>query len=104
LYVSEGKVEEIRKLARGKGLIIFIDSNSRSKLWHDTQTNQRDKNLEEFIITSDLLLMNEETSIPTFETIRGRSWIDLTLCNNILAQKLLEDGRADRMKAVPTTI
>ena len=31
--------------------------------------------------------MNEETDIPTFEMIRGRSWIDLTLCNNILAQK-----------------
>jgi len=31
--------------------------------------------------------MNVETSIPTFETIRGRSWIDLTLCNSILAQK-----------------
>jgi len=31
--------------------------------------------------------MNEETGIPTFETIRRRSWIDLTLCNNILAQK-----------------
>jgi hypothetical protein len=31
--------------------------------------------------------MNVETSIPTFETIRGRSWIELTLCNNILAQK-----------------
>jgi hypothetical protein len=32
--------------------------------------------------------MNEETDIPTFETIRGRSWIDLTLCNNILAQRI----------------
>jgi len=38
-----GKVEEIRKLTRGKGLIISIDSNSRSKLWHDTQTKQRGK-------------------------------------------------------------
>jgi hypothetical protein len=82
------KVEEVRKLIRGKGVIISIDSNSRSKLWHDTETNQRGKNLEEFIITSDLFLMNEETGIPSFETIRGRSWIDLTLCNNILAQKL----------------
>jgi sugar/nucleoside kinase (ribokinase family) len=65
------KVEEIRKLTRGKGLIISIDSNSRSKLWHDTQTNQWGKNLEEFIITSDLFLMNEERGIASFETIRG---------------------------------
>jgi len=51
-------------------LILSIDSNSRSKLWHDTHTNQRGKFLEEFII-SDLLLMNEATDIPTFETITG---------------------------------
>jgi len=39
------KLEEIRKLTRGKDLIISIDSNSSSKLWHDTQTNQRGKKL-----------------------------------------------------------
>jgi hypothetical protein len=32
--------------------------------------------------------MNEERGIASFETIRGWSWIDLTLYNNILAQKL----------------
>ena len=83
-----GKVEEIGKLTRGNGLIISIHRNSRSNLWHYTQTNERGKNLGEYIITSDLYLMNEETGIPTFETIQGRSWIDLTLCNNRLAQKL----------------
>jgi hypothetical protein len=81
-----GKVEQIKELAKGKGLILAIDSNARSKLWHDINTNQRGKTLEEFLITSDLHLMNEAKSIPTFEIIRGCSWIDLTLCNNILAQ------------------
>jgi len=47
--------------------------------------NQKGKTLEEFI-TSDLLLRNEATGIPTFETIRRCSWIDLTLGNNILTQ------------------
>jgi hypothetical protein len=51
-----------------------------------THTNQRGKSLKEFILTSDLLLMKEATDISTLETIRGCSWIDLTLCNNILAQ------------------
>jgi len=50
------KVEEIKELTRGKDLILSIDNNSRSKLWHDTYTNQRGKTLEEFVITSDLLL------------------------------------------------
>ena len=31
--------------------------------------------------------MNEEFDIPTFETIRGRSCINLTICNKTLAQK-----------------
>jgi len=79
--------EEIIQLTKGKGLILSIDSNSRSKLWFDMNTNQRGKSLEEFIITSDILLMNEAAGIPTFETIRGRSWINLTLRNNILARK-----------------
>jgi hypothetical protein len=84
---DNGKVEKIRKLTRGKGIIFSIDSNSRSKLWHDTHTNQRGKNLQEFIITSNQFVINEKTHIPIFEIIRGRSWIDFTLCNNKLAQK-----------------
>jgi hypothetical protein len=67
-------------------LILDIDSNAKSKLWSDTCKNTRGRALEEFI-TRDLLIINEATDIPTFETNRGRSWIDLTLCNNILAHK-----------------
>jgi hypothetical protein len=58
------KVEEIRKLTRGKSLIIFLHSNSHSKLWHDTQTNQRGKNLEVYI-TSDLFFMRRKVSPPS---------------------------------------
>jgi len=70
-------------------------------LWHDRYTNQWGKTLEE-LITSDLLLMNEATGIPTFETIRGHSWIDMTLCNKIL-HRTLEGGCVERKKAAPTT-
>jgi hypothetical protein len=80
-------IEKIIQFAKGKGIIISIDSNSRSKLWYDTITNKRGKSLEEFILTRDLFLMNEATGTPTFETIRGRSWIDLILCNNVFVQK-----------------
>jgi sugar/nucleoside kinase (ribokinase family) len=82
LYVKLKDIESLEKiihLTKGKGLLLSIDSNSRSKLWYDRITNQRGKFLEDFIITRDLLLMNVKTSIPTFETIRGRSWIDPTL-------------------------
>ena len=83
-------MKKIINFAKGKGLILSIDSNSRSKLWYDILTNQRGKPLEEFIITSGLILMNEERGIPTFETRRGRSWMDLTVCNSNIAKSTSE--------------
>jgi hypothetical protein len=80
-------IEDMLQLTRGEGLILAIDSNARSKLWSDKCTNTRGRALEELIISRDLLIMNEESDIPTFETIRGQSWIDLTICNKTLAQK-----------------
>jgi hypothetical protein len=52
-------------------LLFSIDSKSSNKQWYDTIKNQRGKFLVDFIITRDLILMNMETSIPTFETIGG---------------------------------
>jgi len=94
-------IEEIIRLTKGEGLLLAIDSNARSKIWSDTYTNARGRALEEYIITRDLLIMNEDSDVPTFESIRGRSWIDLTLCNSTQAQKI-EDGRAERKLVAPT--
>jgi len=71
---------------KGEGLVLAIDSNARSKLRFDKHTNTRGRTMEEFIISRDLQILNKETGIPTFETSRGRSWIDLTLCNSKLSQ------------------
>jgi hypothetical protein len=57
-------------------------------LWNDIYTNKRGKTLKEFIIINDLLVMNEKMEVPTFKSNRGRSWIDLTICNNILARNI----------------
>ena len=35
--------EDILQLTKGEGLIITIDSNTRSKLWFDTYTNTREE-------------------------------------------------------------
>jgi hypothetical protein len=80
-------IEEIIRLTKGKGLLLALDSNARSKIWSDTYTNARGRAMEEYIITRDLLIMNGDSDVPTFESSRGRSWIDLTLCNSTLAQK-----------------
>jgi ribonuclease HI len=81
-------IEEITRLTKGEGLLLALDSNARSKIWSDTHTNARGRAMEEFIITRNLTIMNEVTEVPTFESSRGRSWIDLTLCNSKLAKKI----------------
>ena len=83
-----GTIEEIIRLTKGEMLLLALDKNARSKIWSDTYTNARGRALEEYIITRDLLIMNEDSDVPTFESRRGRSWIDLTLCNSTLAQKI----------------
>ena len=35
------KIKKIIQLAKGKGLLVAIDSNARSKTWHDVITNKR---------------------------------------------------------------
>ena len=35
------KIKKIIQLAKGKGLVVAIDSNARSKTWHDVITNKR---------------------------------------------------------------
>jgi hypothetical protein len=33
------KLENIMRFAKGRGLLVAIDSNARSKTWHDVLTN-----------------------------------------------------------------
>jgi hypothetical protein len=57
-----GTIEEITRLTKGEGLLLALDSNARSKIWSVTHTNARGRAMEEYIITRDLTIMNEETS------------------------------------------
>jgi len=83
-----GTIEKIIRLTKGEWLLLALDSNARSKIWSDTHTNARGIAMEEYIIKRDLLIMNVDSDVPTFGSTRGRSWIDLTLCNSTLAQKI----------------
>jgi len=82
------KIEEILEFTKGNGLVIAIDSNSRSTAWHDSQTNQRGKTLEEYIISKNIYIVNEESELTTFQKEIGRSNIDLTIVNNQLLKAL----------------
>jgi hypothetical protein len=82
------KVDEIMEFTKGFGLLIAVDSNARSTAWHDSQTNKRGKILEEYIISKNLHIMNEESEQTTFQNRRGSSNIDLTIVNNHLISAL----------------
>jgi len=54
------KINQMLEFTKGNGLIIAADSNARSAVWHDTNTNKRLKRKEEFMISKGLYIMNEE--------------------------------------------
>jgi hypothetical protein len=77
-------INNILQLANTSGILITMDSNSRSEMWHDKLTNSRGKKLEEFLISKQLFEMNEESKMNTFQSSRRSSNIDLTISNNKL--------------------
>ena len=82
------KIDEILEFTKENGLVIAIDSNSRSTTWHDIQTNKMEKIMEEFIISKSIYITNEESERTTFKNRQGSSNIDLTILNNLLLKAL----------------
>jgi hypothetical protein len=83
-------INDILQLANKSGILITMDSNSRSRMWHDKLTNGRGKELEEFLISRQLFIMNGKSEMKTFQSSRGSSNIDLTISNS----KLLKEVQA----------
>jgi hypothetical protein len=84
------KMQAIITYAKEMGIIFAMDSNARSTTWHDIQTNKRGKAMEEFLISRQLHIANEESHNTTFQTCRGASNIDLTVIDNT-ALKILQE-------------
>jgi hypothetical protein len=76
------KVDKILQHGKRVGVIITKDSNARSTSWHDTTTNNRGKQLEEYIISKQIHIMNEPGTKTTFENRIGKSNIGLTLATS----------------------
>jgi hypothetical protein len=82
------KIEAIIQYAKGAGILIAMDSNSRSTSWHDTLTNTRGRILEEFLMSRKLHIMNEVSDYTTFQSCRGT--IDLNVIRNQLLRPAVE--------------
>jgi hypothetical protein len=63
----------------GNQIIIGGDFNCRSTVWFDKICDRNCHLMEEFIVSNDLVIFNEDHNPPTFETSNGNSNIDLTL-------------------------
>jgi len=55
------KIEAIKQHAKGASIIIAMDSNSRTTSWHNTLLSTRGRILEEFLMSQQLHIMNEES-------------------------------------------
>ena len=80
------KIENIQWLAKGRVLLVAMDSNARSRIWHDVTTNRRDRMLEEFLISNRLHIVNEDSGLTTFESTMGTSNVDLTVAYSTMAK------------------
>jgi hypothetical protein len=76
------KIENILQFANRRGLLVAMDSNARSKSWHDMLTNKRGRKLEEFVKSNHIHIVNEDSKLTTFESNRGTSNVDLTIADN----------------------
>jgi len=84
------KMDEILRIASGGKILIAVDSNARSKTWHDIKTNTRGRKMEEYLVSNQLYVTNEESERFTFNNNRGISNIDLTIANNNLIEAIIE--------------
>jgi len=84
IEVDLSKIEAVLQHANGLGAPLPIDSNARSASWHDPTTNSRGRTLDEYLISKQLHILNEEGLNNTFRNRRGASNIDLRIITNQL--------------------
>jgi hypothetical protein len=84
IYKKTAKIDEILQYSKRSSILITMDSNSRSTVRHNNQTNPIRKTMNEYLISGDLNIMNEASKLTTFQSRRGSSNMDLTIVNKRL--------------------
>ena len=67
---------------RNMALVLCMDSNAHSSMYSEAESDERGGVLEDFILMHDLEIGNIG-HVPTFQTFRAQSVIDVTLIRNI---------------------
>lgn len=70
-----------------KQLVIGCDANAHHTVWGSTNTNERGKSLLDFLLSSDLFLMNKGCK-PTFRNRHREQVIDITLASGRIHESI----------------
>lgn len=80
------RMERILIGAGGRGVIIGADVNARSTLWAEEAADERVEQVEEMVLRHDLMILNREGEMRTFEDYGGRSRnLDITMVSRDLS-------------------
>ena len=74
--------------AHNEHLILCVDTNSHSTLWGCMENNVRGDALDDFLFEQNLIVLNRG-AMPTFETSRASSIIDITVASEDLSNSIL---------------
>lgn len=88
-----GQISDIILHNNIKHYIICGDFNAKSTLWGSPGTDGRGRTVEAFLSTTDSYTLNCGSS-PTFQTCRGESHVDLTICSASM-HRYVHDWRVD---------
>lgn len=73
------QIENILMRLAGKNVIVAMDANAKSHMWHAGTTDVEGAKLEDFIMQRGLTVHNREHEPSTYWTTHGESNIDVTL-------------------------
>ena len=71
----------------GIPLLIGCDANAHHQLWSSTDTNQRGQRLVEYLLTTELEILNIGNT-PTFRNSVREKVLDITLCTSNLTDRI----------------
>ncbi|KAH7963908.1 hypothetical protein HPB52_023781 [Rhipicephalus sanguineus] len=73
------ELHAVLRTARSPNVIVAGDFNAKHPLWGQRDADERGLQVAQFALSCNLVVMNDDQSLPTFEMPYSASWLDLTL-------------------------
>ena len=75
------RIEDLINCFPTEKVLITLDANAKSVMWHADATDEKGALVEDLIIEHNLTVLNQPNNYPTFMNANGQSNIDITLTN-----------------------